>query len=111
MIDSRQIMVGLKSTLSRHIILGLICIGALAVAELITFKQQGSIYVGYALKACLGVFFIKSLLICREHFSKMRNTYLRYFSLLIFSALLTCLFGYIAFIVVVNIHLALRGNL
>jgi len=74
-------------------------------------KLEIAFIIKYILKIFLLIYFLTSVYLSKDVFTNVKNKYLRFLLIILLCFLMTTIFGFISFVVMVNFDLAIGGHL
>lgn len=90
-------------------------IGCLVLVLLVIFAVEKLeltfFFIKYLLTIFLLVYFLVSLYVNKDAFKNIKIVYLQYLFLILLCLLMTVVYGFIAYVIMVNFHLAIGGRL
>jgi hypothetical protein len=101
----------MKTYILREVSFALGCLIILLVSEVVTLKYQKTIIMKDLLQVMIAFFFAGSLFLGRNLYRQTMAPLARYLIVFALSSILAALFGLIASLTIVNLHLLLGGQL
>jgi O-antigen ligase len=90
-------------------------IGCLVLVLLVIFAVEKLkltfFIIKYLLSIFISVYFLILLYVNKDAFKNIKIVYLRYLSLILLCLLMTIVYGFISYVIMVNSHLAIGGQL